>query len=84
MRVVAKTFDVLSRLFVLACLPAFLIFFFFYCLICLIIDAISEFDDSLHLSESKARMRETDRNNARRYRELDMAVNYLKFVFAPH
>ena len=76
-------FSILSRVVALAGLPVFLIILLGYCLISLIIDGISELEDYLNLSETKASTRATDRDNKRRHKELDLIVDYLKFIFVP-
>lgn len=77
--------EVISRLFCLACFPIFLIGVLLYALIGGFIDAMAELADMCNdLSTKERRKREVDRGRDLGYRILDMFADYFKFIFGSH
>lgn len=77
--------EVISRLFCVACFPIFLLGVLLYVLIGGFIDAMAALADLCNdLSSKECRKRETDRGRDLGYRVLDLFADYFKFIFGSH
>lgn len=77
--------EVISRLFCLACFPIFLIGVLLYVIIGGLIDAIAALADICNnLSARECNKREVDRGRDLGYRVLDLFADYFKFIFGSH
>lgn len=77
--------EIISRLFCVACFPIFLIGVLLYLVIGGLINAIAELADLCNnLSTKECRKREVDRGHDLGFRVLDLFADYFKFIFGSH
>lgn len=77
--------EVISRLFCVACFPIFLLGVLLYVFIGGLINAIAELADMCnHLSDKERNKRNVDRGHDLGFRVLDLFTDYFKFIFGSH